>query len=104
MSPSPADTAQWYPGRLQEHFVDHRQEFGAITVVEYDESARWTIRMGTRFTYTDPDWWVPRVGYFALGAGRFTALNVYETRILTHFIPERGEAYVKGLPDSKYRR
>jgi hypothetical protein len=60
--------------------------------------------MGTRFTYTDPDAWVPRVGYFTRGAGRFTALNAYETKILTHFIPERGEVYVKCPPESTYRR
>jgi hypothetical protein len=74
------------------------------TVADYDASARETIRFGISFTYTDPDADVPRVGYYALGTNRFTALNQSQTRILTHFIPDRGESYVRDLPDSTYTR
>jgi hypothetical protein len=99
---SPADMAQWWPGQDWEHFQKHRYEFRSHSVAEYDESARRTIRLGKGFTYTDPDWGTPRVGYFAVGSGRFTALNASQTRILTHFIPSDGERYVRTLPDSTY--
>ena len=74
-------------------------------VSQYDRSARTTIRLGKCFTYLDPDYGVPRVGYFTLGNGRFTALNASQTRILTHFIPKHGERYVRDeLPQSTYTR
>lgn len=74
------------------------------TVAEYDASARETIRLGISFTYTDLDSGRAKIGYYAVGTNRFTALNRSETRILTHFVPARGESYVRGLPDSTYPR
>ena len=104
MSPLPADTARWWNDQDWKHFLDHGREVGARTVVEYDRSARRTIRLGKRFTYVDPDYGVQRVGYFTPSNGRFTALNSRETRILTHFVPDSAEQYVRDLPESTYQR
>ena len=104
MSDSPADAAQWWNDQDWEHFLAHRHELGVRTVVEYDQSARHTIRSGRYFTYRDPDSGNLRVGYFAPTTGRFTAMNPSQTKIITHFVPDRGERYVLDLPESTYMR
>ncbi len=38
---------------LEDHFEDHKHEFGAITIEEYEASALDTIDVGEPFTYTD---------------------------------------------------
>jgi hypothetical protein len=99
----PADTAVW-PSHwsLLHHFYKHGPGLGRATVEAYDESARATIRVGRRFTYTDPSSSEARVGYYHPPTQRFTALSADESRILTHF--RRDEAYVRRLPDSTYER
>jgi hypothetical protein len=105
VSTSPADTAQWWDDEDWKHFQKHGRELGIQDLARYDKSARTTIRLGNRFTYLDPDYGTPRVGYFTLGTGRFTALNASQTRILTHFAPKNGERYVRDeLPQSTYKR
>lgn len=97
----PADTATW-PSRssLLRHFHKHGPDLGRATVEAYDESARATIRVGRRFTYTDPFSGESRVGYYHRATQRFTALRADESHILTHF--RQDEAYVRRLPDSTY--
>jgi hypothetical protein len=104
LSQSIADAARWWDDEDWKHYNKHRGQFGRQTVEQYDKSARKTIRLGIRFTYRDPDYGAPRVGYFTPGNGRFTVLNRSETRIITHFIPDDGEEYVRGLPESTYAR
>ena len=94
------------PKKLLRHFRDHGGEVGALTPVDYEESARETVRQGqrqgTRFTYDDLQSGERRVGYFDRGTGRFTALTNSERRIVTHFVPTRGEAYCRTRPNSTY--
>ena len=105
MSQGPADAAEWWEGKDYEHFQLHGHTLpGVRFVADYDNSARETIRLGIAFSYTDLEYNVPRIGYFARGSNRFTALNRWETKIMTHFIPDDGENYVFNLPDSTYTR
>lgn len=88
---------------LEHHYWQHHWDVNATTIPEYDASARETIRRGQRFTYTDPVRRRPRIGYYDPKTGLFTALHGDRKRILTHFRPEDGEAYVRQLPHSTYR-
>ena len=105
MGDSPAETATWHSDdRLLEHFEEHGEEVGATTVEQYDASARWTIRVGKRFTYVDRKTEEPRTGYYALASNRFTSLDSDEQRILSHFAPSARETYIRGLLDSDHSR
>jgi pyocin large subunit-like protein len=104
MQPGPADTAEW-PDQQYEyrHFRKHRWGLGVQTVAEYTRSARATIRAGREFTYNDPQFGDPRVGYYQETPRRFTALTVDRQTILTHFRPDAPD-YARTLPQSTYRR
>lgn len=67
---------------------------------QYEESARETMRIGQRFTYRDLGTNAPRVGYYAVESGRFTALRADESIITSHFIAR--ERYVRELLESTY--
>jgi hypothetical protein len=100
----PADTAEWPDQAIEyAHFQKHRWKLHIATVRAYTRSARTTIRVGQRFTYDDPDWGEPRVGYFQESPRRFTALTMDEQTILTHFRPDR-QRYPRTLPNSTYTR
>jgi pyocin large subunit-like protein len=89
---------------LADHYSDHYWDVNARTIQEYDASARATIRDGTRFTYEDPKTGRPRIGYYDPETGLLTALRGDGSEILTHFAPDDGEDYVRGLPHSTYPR
>ncbi len=96
-------TAGWRDREaLEDHFDDHKQEFGSITIDEYEASALDTINVGEPFTYTGRDSGRPHCGYYDRATGRFTGTSSNGRRIYTHFKPSNGEDYVKGLPDSTY--
>jgi pyocin large subunit-like protein len=96
-----AARAVWAPGELEEHFRKHPE--GYRSAEEYDRGARETIRRGVRFTYRDSQSDAPRLGFYDRETNRFTALTGDGRRITTHFRPDRGERYVRGLPGSTYR-
>jgi len=75
---------------------------GFAAVEAYDRSARGTIRAGIRFTYRERGGLLKRVGYFHRRAGRLTALDESETRIVNHFACS--EDYVRRQVDSDYTR
>ncbi len=95
----PARLRSVSPKKLLRHFRDHGGEVGAQTPVDYEESARETVRQGqrqgTRFTYEDIQSSQQRVGYFDRLTGQLTALTESERRIVTHFVPTRGEQYCR---------
>ena len=97
----PERTAVW-PDEiyLREHFRKHRRGLRVSTVEEYDASARETIRVGVRFTYTDRKDQDTRVGYFDPWRSRVTCLTVDEHYIMSHF--HATEHYVRSLLDSDY--
>jgi hypothetical protein len=96
-----ATQAVWASGELAEHFDKHPE--GYRSQAEYDRGAREVIRIGRRFEYRDTQSNAPRVGYYDKPSNRFTAMTGDERRITTHFRPDRGESYVRGLPGSTYR-
>ncbi|GIW06860.1 MAG: hypothetical protein KatS3mg060_1665 [Dehalococcoidia bacterium] len=96
-----AARAVWAPGELEEHYRKHPD--GYRSVEEYDRGARETIRVGTRFHYRDTQTDAPRLGFYHRETNRFTGLTGDGRRITTHFRPDRGERYVRGLPGSTYR-
>ena len=96
-----AAEARWAPGQREAHFERHPE--GYRTVEEYDQGARETIRVGRPFTYRDRTTGEPRLGFYDPATNRFTAVTRDGRRITTHFRPDRGEAYVRGLPESSYR-
>jgi len=89
---------------LADHYAAHRWDTNCTGILEYDASARATIRDGVRFTYDDRASGRPRIGYFDPETGLLTVLRGDGARILTHFGPENGEDYVLSLPNSSYRR
>lgn len=95
--------AGWAPGQLQAHFEKHGREGPYRAVDEYDRAARETIRGGAMFTYVDRESRAPRVGFYDRTNNRFTGLTRDGARITTHFRPDRGEGYVRGLERSTYR-
>jgi pyocin large subunit-like protein len=107
-----ADAQRWRPDtmtprwrsrqKLEEHFGDHRDEFGDIDIDAYEASALDTIDVGTPFTYEDRGTRTPRLGYFDPETGRFTGTSPDGRLILTHFIPDDGEDYVLDRPNSTY--
>lgn len=102
MQAGPADTAEWSDQQQEyRHFQKHRWRLRVHTVEAYTRSARATIRVGRAFTYDDPDFGDPRVGYYHARTHRFTALTEDQQMILTHFCPD-SRAYVRNLPRSTY--
>jgi hypothetical protein len=100
MQNTPAQSAVWPDPSLYEHFLKHHLGLGLKWVTEYEASARKTIEIGKRFTYTSKGG-QPRVGYFHAATRRFTALTTNERRIISHF-RANDENYPRGLPDSDY--
>jgi hypothetical protein len=108
---SPADVdrdrivrdATWTPGQLASHFEKHGREGPWASESVYDASARETVAQGTAFTYQDRESNAERLGFFEKASNRFTAVTRDGRRITTHFRPDRGEAYVRGLTRSTYR-
>jgi hypothetical protein len=98
-----ARQATWASGQLQEHFQKHGQEGPWSTIEAYDASAREAIRMGVAFTYVDHEANAERLGFYHRDSNRFTSVTRDGRRITTHFRPDRGEAYVRGLERSTYR-
>lgn len=98
-----ATSATWSPGQLQSHFAKHGREGPYPTAEAYDSSARQTVRVGRAFVYIDRTTRVRRRGFFDPPTNRFTAVTEDGKRITTHFRPDSGEHYVKGLLESTYR-
>jgi len=98
-----AAAATWAPGQLQAHFDKHGAEGDARSTMEYDLSARDTIRNGTEFTYQDRESNARRRGFYDRAGNRFTGVTNDGRRITTSFRPDRGEAYVRNLERSTYR-
>jgi pyocin large subunit-like protein len=95
--------ASWAPGQLGAHFDRHGEEGPYRSAAEYDAAARETIRLGTAFRYVDRESDAERLGFYDKAANRFTGLTRDGQRITTHFRPNRGENYVRGLERSTYR-
>ena len=98
-----AREATWAPGQLKAHVDKHGREGPWATEAEYDASARDTIKIGTTFTYMDRESNAERLGFFQKETNRFSGVTRDGRRITTHFKPDRGEAYVRGLDRSTYR-
>ncbi|MDP8921319.1 MAG: hypothetical protein M3O34_00350 [Chloroflexota bacterium] len=98
-----AARATWAPGSLESHFEKHGAEGPYRSAAEYDAVARETITVGTRFTYQDRESNAERLGFYDKAGNRFTGVTRDGGRITTHFRPDRGEAYVRGLERSTYR-
>jgi hypothetical protein len=99
----PEGRAVWNPhrvGTLQDHFEDHGWDVGAGSYIEYDYSARWTMRTGRRFTYIDRGSGDPRVGYYDPVTELFTALSPDESIIYNHLSVTEG--YISHLPSSTW--
>lgn len=96
-----ASSATWSPGQLEAHFQKHKENYR--TSEDYDQGARNTIRQGKRFTYQDKTSGAQRLGFYSEGANKFTGVTRDGKRITTHFSPDRGAAYVKGLEGSTYK-
>lgn len=98
-----AREASWAPGQLKAHVDKHGREGPWATEADYDASARETVRIGTTFTYMDRESNAERLGAYHKDTNRFTGVTRDGRRITTHFKPDRGEAYVRGLDRSTYR-
>jgi len=98
-----ARQATWAPGQLQEHFQKHGREGPWSTIEAYDASAREAIRIGVAFTYVDREANAERLGFYQRDSNQFTSVTRDGRRITTHFRPDRGDAYVRGLERSTYR-
>jgi hypothetical protein len=92
---------EWKSQRhLHAHFGLHGRRLRLRTESAYDESARNTIEVGTRFNYRDPESREWRIGFYDRVTGRLTVLSDDETEIVTHYrCPER---YVENLLSSDY--
>jgi hypothetical protein len=108
VSDRPSPEPQWADeDDLHGHFRKHAPKLGISNVADYDASARETIRLGVPFAYTYEDPNIPgisepRLGYYDRLTNRFTAVTEDEIQLLSHFRPDRGEQYVRDLPDSTY--
>jgi hypothetical protein len=98
-----AREATWAPGQLRGHFEKHGEEGPWASESVYDGSARETVGIGTSFTYVDRESNAERLGFYQKESNRFTSVTRDGRRITTHFRPDRGEAYVRGLNRSTYR-
>lgn len=94
--------ATWASGSLREHFQKHGREGPFASAEAYDASARETIRLGTAFRYIDRSTNARRYGFYHGPTNRFTSLTDDTRRITTHFKPDSGERYVRGLTQSTY--
>jgi pyocin large subunit-like protein len=97
-----ASQATWASGQLQAHFQKHGREGPHATAAAYDASARDTIRTGRAFRYVDRESRARRRGFYDPAQNRFTAVTEDGRRITTHFRPDSGERYVRGLQASTY--
>ncbi len=95
-----ATEARWAPGQLEAHFQKHPEGYSSIQ--DYDRGARETIRIGVAFTYRDRETGERRLGFYDRSSNRFTGLSGDGRRITTHFRPDRGEQYIRSLPESTY--
>jgi hypothetical protein len=98
-----AREATWTPGQLRSHFEKHGNEGPWASESVYDASARETVTLGAVFTYVDRESNAERLGFYDKSGNRFTSVTHDGRRITTHFRPDRGEAYVRGLNRSTYR-
>jgi len=98
-----AARASWAPGSLASHVEKHGREGPYRSAAEYDAAARATIRDGAAFRYQDRESDAERLGFYDKAGNRFTGVTRDGRRITTHFRPDRGEAYVRGLERSTYR-
>jgi pyocin large subunit-like protein len=98
-----ARDATWSPGQLQAHFAKHGREGGHASAQAYDASARETVRTGREFSYVDRTAQARRRGYYDPPTNRFTSVTEDGKRITTHFRPDSGERYVRGLGESTYK-
>jgi hypothetical protein len=98
-----AREATWAPGQLRAHFEKHGAEGPWASESALDASARETIKIGTVFTYQDRESNAERLGFYHRESNRFTTVTRDGRRIATHFRPDRGEAYIRGLERSTYR-
>jgi pyocin large subunit-like protein len=98
-----ARDATWAAGQMQAHFAEHGREGPYPTVEAYDASARETIRIGKEFGYVDRTTHARRRGFYDPPTNRFTGMTEDGRRITTHFRPDNGEQYVRGLLESTYR-
>jgi hypothetical protein len=98
-----ARQATWASGQLRAHFEKHGREGNHRTAEAYDSSARETIRVGRQFTYVDRESRARQMGFYDPPSNRFTAVTSDGRRITTHFYPDTGERYVRGLQQSTYR-
>jgi pyocin large subunit-like protein len=87
---------------LEDHYDDHKHEFGSVTIDEYEASALETITTGESFTYTHRMTRRQHLGYYDRATGRFTGVSGNGRRIYTHFKPSDGEDYVRRLLHSTY--
>ncbi len=98
-----ARTATWSPGQLQTHFAKHGREGAYESLDAFDAGARETIRVGKEFGYVDRTTMARRRGFYDPPTNRFTGVTEDGRRITTHFCPDSGEHYVRGLLESTYR-
>ena len=98
-----ARTATWSPGQLQTHFAKHGREGAYESPAAFDAGARETIRVGKEFGYVDRTTLARRRGFYDPPTNRFTGVTEDGRRITTHFCPDSGEHYVRGLLESTYR-
>jgi pyocin large subunit-like protein len=98
-----ARDATWSPGQLQAHFAKHGRAGGHASAQAYDASARETVRTGREFSYVDRTAQARRRGYYDPPTNRFTSVTEDGKRITTHFRPDTGERYVRGLGESTYK-
>lgn len=95
--------AQWPSEEyLADHFALHRLDTVTHTVDEYDQSARYAIAHGVRFTYWEAGAQETRVGYYDEDTQLLTLLDPTERTIISHFRPDAPD-YVRNLPQSTYR-
>ena len=93
-------TPEWKSrASLADHFRRHGAEVGARDVEAYLNSARETIRLGTRFTYQIGV--QARVGYYDPRTRRFVAVDPAEDVILNH--GRKSQHEVRALRGSDYR-
>jgi hypothetical protein len=65
-------------------------------------SSHVTIQVGIRFEFEDRKTGRDRVGYYDRATNRLTVLTDDELFILSHYLPTRGEVYIRGLIRSTY--
>lgn len=87
---------------LADHFRAHRLDTGTVDEDEYDQSARWVVLNGQRFTFWNDEAGETRVGYYDEGTRLLTILSPDESSIVTHFRPDQRN-YPRSLERSTYQ-